>query len=84
MWAALSPPQFLTPEEAQTLPPCPLPLAAATPSARVAVVVVQPITPLVTPQPFLTTLLRHHWKPPQKNVDSEWRTGRPKINQFSD
>jgi len=68
MWAALSPPQFLTPEEAQTLPPCPLPLAVATPSARVAVVV-QQITPLVTPQPFLRTLLRHHWKPALKNVE---------------
>lgn len=87
MWAALSPPQFLIPEEAQALPlpplQCPL-LLAATARARVAValqppplppLVLQPLRPLTT-----TTLLRI---PALKNVASEWMTGRVKINPFS-
>jgi len=87
MWAALSPPQFSTPEEAQALPlpplQCPLLLAATAP-ARVAValqptppppLVLQPLHP-----PTTTTLLRI---PALKNVASGWRTGRVKINPFS-
>lgn len=68
MWA-LSPPLFLTPEEAQALllppPQCP-PLLVATAQAKVAVV--QPTTPLVQPQHSQRTLLMKPWKPAQKNV----------------
>jgi len=91
MWAALSPPQFLTPEEAQALPlpplQCPLLLAATAPARVVAValqppplppLVLQPLHPLTTTT--TTTLLLI---PALKNVASGWMTGRVKINPFS-